>query len=78
MAKEFCSDYKIKIYPYTHSTGNYDYNVRLRKLRGESIKKCFIDEFGVDENRVSVLTEKSDHLPLDFYNRRALIEVDCL
>ena len=52
--------------------------MRLRKLRGESIKKCFIDEFGVDENRVSVLTEKSDHLPLDFYNRRALTEVDCL
>ena len=78
MAKEFCSDYKIKIYPYTDSTGNNDYNLRLRKLRGESIKKCFIDEFGVDENQVSVITKKFDHLPLDIYNRRALIEVDCL
>ena len=78
MAKEFCSNYQIKIYPYTDSTGNQEYNMRLRRLRGESIKKCFIDEFGIDENRVSVLTKKSDHLPLDYYNRRALIEVDCL
>ena len=78
MANEFCSDYQIKIYPYTDSTGNNEYNSKLRKLRGESIKMCFVEEFGVDEDRLSIITNNYNHLSSDYYNRRALIKVTCL
>jgi outer membrane protein OmpA-like peptidoglycan-associated protein len=78
MASEFCHNYYINIYPFTDSLGNQDYNKKLRLLRGESIKECFVKDFGVKEDQINILTEKKySQLPVNYYNRRALIEVDC-
>jgi len=78
MASDVCSNYHINIYPFTDSLGNQDYNKKLRLLRGESIKECFVKDFGVKEDQINILTEKKySQLPVNYYNRRALIEVDC-
>ena len=47
-------DSKIKITGYTDSTGSYEYNIRISKIRAESVKTYFVKK-GIDPSIIQVV-----------------------
>lgn len=65
--------YKLEIYGYCDNTGNEEYNLKLSKLRAETIKQILIKQYEIEEIRITTIGKGKTKGPKNDFivNRRA-------